>query len=112
MGTKHRPFYRMVVAKSAAGRDSSFVDILGTYNPVVRPAHVHLDGEKALAWLMQGAQPTETAAILLKQIGVLDKYFEARPAARKSYKFLDKRTAAISTPTAVEATVAAETAEA
>lgn len=53
-------------------------------------------------WLMNGAQPSETTAILLNKVGILPKYFEARPSAKKQYKFLDKRTAAISVPTAME----------
>ena len=51
---------------------------------------------------MLGAQPSETTAILLNKVGILPKYFEARPTAKKQYKFLDKRTAAISVPTVIE----------
>lgn len=101
MGNKGRPFYRIVVAKSTAGRDGAFVEVLGTYNPISKPSMLQLNSDRALQWLLDGAQPTETAANLLKRDGVLAKFFEARPAAKKNYKFLDKRTAAMSQASAV-----------
>lgn len=96
IGAKGRPFYRVVVAKSTAGRNGAFIETLGTYNPIVKPTHVAIDGDRALHWLLQGAQPTETAARLLNKTGVLEQYFAHRPAAKKDYAFLDKRTAATS----------------
>lgn len=108
IGTKGRPFYRVVVAKSAAGRNGAFVETLGQYDPIVKPTYISINSERALHWLLQGAQPTETTAILLNKIGVLETFFEQRPAARKKYSFLDKRTAAISVASAVpDAAVAA-----
>lgn len=91
----------MVVAKSTAGRDGTFIEIIGTYNPVAKPKHVNIKEDRALHWLTQGAQPTEIAAILMNGLGILDKFFEARPAAKKQYKFLDKRTAAMSVQSVV-----------
>ncbi|MBS1714396.1 MAG: 30S ribosomal protein S16 [Armatimonadetes bacterium] len=102
MGQKHRPFYRIVVAKSTAGRGGSFIEILGTYNPVSKPSTVTLNGERSLEWLMNGAQPTETVAYILRKEGVLDKFFEARPNAKGDYKFLDKRTAMMSKESVVK----------
>ena len=106
MGNKHRPFYRIVVAKSAAGRGGSFIEVLGTYNPLTKPSTVNLDNDRSLEWLKNGAQPTETVAYLLKREGVLDKFLEERPQAKKSFKYLDKRTAAMSQKSVVEAQVA------
>lgn len=111
MGQKHRPFYRIVVAKSTAGRGGSFIEVLGTYNPVTQPTTVKLDGDKSLEWLRNGAQPTETVAYLLKREGVLDKFFEERPNAKKDFRFLDKRTATMSKATAVEPVSAPEPAK-
>jgi len=102
IGTKGRPFYRVVVAKSTAGRNGAFVETIGTYDPVVKPTLININEDRALHWLMLGAQPSETTAIILNKAGILPKYFEARPNARKQFKFLDKRTAAISVATAVE----------
>lgn len=102
IGSKGRPFYRVVVAPSTAGRNSSFVETLGIYDPVTKPTKIEINGEKALDWLLKGAQPTETAAYILSKAGVLDKFFELRPHAKKQYRFLDKRTAAISVPSVIE----------
>ena len=106
MGTKARPFYRMVVANSTEPRGGKFVEILGTYNPVAKPVHMSIKEDRALHWLIQGAQPSETAAVVLSKIGVLDKYFEQRPKAKQGYKFLDKRTAAMSVKSVMEAPAA------
>ena len=102
MGTKGRPFYRIVVAKSTAGRNGAFVEVIGTYNPVKQPHELILKGDRALHWLMTGAQPTESVAYLLKKEGVLDKYLEARPDAKSRFKSLDKRTEAMSRKSVVE----------
>lgn len=107
MGTKGRPFYRIVVAKSTAGRNGAFTEIIGTYDPVRKPVLIDVKEEKALNWLLSGAQPTETVAYLLKQTGVLGKFFEMRPSAKAKYRALDKRTAALSQPSVVEPVLAA-----
>ena len=101
IGTKGRPFYRVVVAKSTAGRNGAFVETLGQYDPVVKPALININEERALYWLNEGAQPTETTAYLLNKVGILPRFFEGRPSAKKNYGFLDKRTASISMPSAV-----------
>lgn len=53
-------------------------------------------------WLLNGAQPTETAAYLLNKLGVLPRYLDQRPEKKKDFKYLDKTTAAISKPSAVD----------
>ena len=111
MGTKARPFYRIVVAKAMSGRDSADVEILGVYNPIPKVKVLDINQERALHWLLQGAQPTETVAYLLKKCGVLDKLFEARPNAKTKYKFLDKRTAVMSTASVIETSTATAVAE-
>ncbi|MBS1718474.1 MAG: 30S ribosomal protein S16 [Armatimonadetes bacterium] len=103
MGTKGHPFYRIVVAKSTAGRNGAFVEILGTYDPVVKPVHLNLNKERALHWLNNGAKPTETAAVILSKTGVLADYFSTHPSAKQQYKFLDKRTAATSVKSVMDA---------
>lgn len=106
IGTKARPFYRVVVAKSSAGRNGQFVEIIGTYDPLIQPKLIKIDEERALHWLNNGAQPTETTAYLLNKTGILEKYFQARPNARKNFSYLDKRTAATSVASVVEQNVA------
>ena len=71
MGAKKSPFYRIVVADSRYPRDGRFIEQLGTYNPLVEPAEVKVDAERAQAWIKTGAQATDTVKRLLKQAGVL-----------------------------------------
>jgi len=74
MGAKNKPSYRLVAADSRSPRDGAFLEILGHYNPLTDPETVVIDEEKALSWLSQGAQPTATAARLLKKAGIMDKF--------------------------------------
>ena len=71
MGSKKRPFYRIVVADSRSPRDGRFIEQIGSYNPNTNPATIVLDADKALAWLKVGAQPTLTARRILSYEGVL-----------------------------------------
>ena len=66
MGAKKAPFYRIVVADSRYPRDGRFIEEIGTYNPVVNPAELKVDVDRAQAWIKTGAQPTETVRDLLK----------------------------------------------
>jgi small subunit ribosomal protein S16 len=112
IGAKGRPFYRVVVAPSTAGRNGRFVETIGTYDPTVKPSHVQINEERALHWLMNGAQPTETTAYLLNKTGILPKYLDQRPDKKQDFKYLDKTTAAISKPSAVDVPKAEAKAEA
>ena len=71
MGAKKAPFYRIVVADSRSPRDGRCIDEIGTYNPLTDPATIQIDSEKALAWIKNGAQPTDTVRGLLKKANVL-----------------------------------------
>jgi len=71
MGAKKNPFYRVVVADSRYPRDGRFIEEIGTYNPVVEPAQVNIDAEKAQKWIKNGAQPTDTVKSLLKKQGII-----------------------------------------
>ena len=71
MGAKKAPFYRIVVADSRYPRDGRFIEIIGTYDPQQEPSAINIDGEKALAWMKNGAQPTDTVKTLLKKQGIL-----------------------------------------
>ena len=70
-GKKNFAFFHIVVADSRAPRDGKFIEQIGSYNPNTNPATIVLDGEKALAWLKVGAQPTLTARRILSYEGVL-----------------------------------------
>ena len=66
-GCKKRPFYRIVVVDSRKSRNSSYLDCVGTYNNIDKPAQVSIDGEKVAAWLKKGAQPSQTVQQLLNK---------------------------------------------
>ncbi len=70
-GSKKRPFYFIVVANSTAPRDGKFIEKLGTYNPLTIPASVRINRERALHWMQQGAEPTNTCRRILSFKGVL-----------------------------------------
>ena len=74
MGAKQKPFYRIVAADSRSPRDGRFIEIVGTYNPVKKPAEVNINEEIALKWLNNGAQPTDTVRSLLSKAGIMAKY--------------------------------------
>ena len=78
MGSKERPFYRVVVADSRSPRDGRFIETVGTYNPLVEPAEVKLNEELVLSWLNNGAQPSDTVKNLLSNAGIMKKFHEAK----------------------------------
>ena len=73
MGDKKSPFYRVVVADSRCARNGSYIENLGTYNPMVNPAEIKLNKERVEYWLKTGAQMTETAKELLEKEGLVEK---------------------------------------
>jgi small subunit ribosomal protein S16 len=70
MGSKGRPFYRVVVADQRSPRDGRFIEIVGRYNPQTDPSTIDLDEAKIRDWLGKGAQPTEAVAKLIKISGI------------------------------------------
>src|SRR5437667_10794200 len=65
-GSKKRPYFHIVVTDSRAARDSSFVEILGHYNPRTKPALVDIKQERVDYWISKGAQPSDTVRTLIK----------------------------------------------
>lgn len=78
MGAHKAPFYRVVVSDSRSPRDGRFIEEIGTYNPLATPVAVTLDEEKALKWLNNGAQASDTVRSLLSKAGVLKKFHESK----------------------------------
>ncbi|MFH1151218.1 MAG: 30S ribosomal protein S16 [Actinomycetota bacterium] len=74
MGKKKQPSYRIVVADSRAPRDGRYVESLGYYNPMTDPSTIELNGERALYWLGEGAQPTQQVEKLMKIKGVWEQF--------------------------------------
>ena len=69
-GRKGAPFYHIVVADSRSPRDGKFIERIGSYNPMTSPATIELDNDKALSWIGNGAQPTETVNAIFRFKGV------------------------------------------
>jgi len=68
----------VVVANSSSPRDGSFIETIGHYNPLRDPAVIQLNEERALHWLRQGAQPTDTVKSLMQKLGIWQKFASAR----------------------------------
>ena len=72
-GKKGQPFYHIVIADGRAPRDGKFIEKIGIYNPLTRPASIDIDFNKAIDWLTKGAQPTDTVKAILSYKGILYK---------------------------------------
>lgn len=73
IGSRGRPYYRVVIAdqrNAAAGR---YIEQVGFYDPFPDPPQIDFDEEKILDWLRKGAQPSESVERMLKSKGILDK---------------------------------------
>lgn len=82
-GRRKRPFYRVVVSDSRSRRDGAFIEIIGTYNPLLETPEIKIDEEKAMKWLGVGAIPTDTAKSLMSKLGIIKKFTDAKIAASK-----------------------------
>lgn len=70
-GRRKKPFYHIVIADSRSPRDGRFIEKVGTYNPMTKPATIDLDADQAFDWLLKGAQPTDTVRAILRVKGVM-----------------------------------------
>lgn len=77
-GRKKRPFYRIVVADARANRDGKYVERIGHYDPIPERSQLVVNNERALYWLQQGAQPSETVKSLLRRVGVWSQFCKGR----------------------------------
>ena len=66
IGKKKRPFYRVVVTEKTRPRNGRFLEIVGTYDPLKKPAEIKLDAERIKYWLRCGAQPSDTVRSFLR----------------------------------------------
>ena len=81
MGTKKRPYYRIVAADARSPRDKKFIKLVGTYNPITTPAEIKVDADLAIKWLKNGAEPTDTVRDLLKEQGILEQFHNSKKGA-------------------------------
>ena len=96
-GAKKRPFYRIVVADSRMPRDGRFIERIGTFDPIKAKDSADrlvLDTEKAQAWMVKGAQPTDRVARLLETVGVGERAQRSNPTKGQPKKKAQERSAA------------------
>ncbi len=80
MGSKKKPFYRLVATDAKKKPQGPYLELLGHYNPLREPPTVKLEKERIIKWLLNGAQPTETVLSLLKKEGIWDEFLQIKQA--------------------------------
>ena len=93
MGSKGRPFYRVVVADQRAPRDGRFIENIGKYHPLSDPSLIEIDEERALYWLRVGAQPSSQVRNLMSKLGIWETFVKERPTATVGVKTKTERPA-------------------
>jgi small subunit ribosomal protein S16 len=68
VGSKKRPFFRIVVTEHSSPRDGKFNEVVGTYNPRTNPETLTLDRERIAHWVKQGARPSDTVRTLIARV--------------------------------------------
>ena len=112
-GTKKKTHFRVVAADSRAPRDGRFIEILGEYHPMDEPSTILIDEERALHWLRNGAQPTETVRHLLQLTGIWEQFKPGdEPERQRTADAIERARTSDSVRTYQEAAAAAEAAEA
>ena len=81
VGSKKKPFFRVVVTEGRSALQSSFVENLGTYNPRPKPAKVELNKERVQYWLQKGAKPSDSVRTLLQKYVTRDLSAPVEPPA-------------------------------
>ncbi len=74
MGSKKKPFYRIVATDSRNPRDGRFIETLGYYNPLTDPPEIKVDEEGVLKWLERGAVPSDNTESILRRTGAMQKW--------------------------------------
>lgn len=93
MGTKKRPYFRVVVADSRSPRDGRFIENIGKYQPMSDPSVIEIDEERALHWLGTGAQASDPVRVLLQKVGIWEKFRPGETGRIREAKPPKKRTA-------------------
>jgi small subunit ribosomal protein S16 len=79
VGKKKQPTYRVVAADARSPRDGRFIEIVGIYDPRPDPSAIRIDNDKAVGWLRQGAQPTDSVRKLLEISGAWEQFSGQAP---------------------------------
>jgi len=93
-GTKKRPYYHIVIADAAAPRDGKFIDVVGSYNPMLKKDdanRVKIDADKAAQWLKKGAQATDRVLRFLDKAGLAKRDARNNPEKAKPGKKRQER---------------------
>ncbi len=99
-GSRHQPFYRMVVAEKESPRDGRFLEVIGHYNPRTQPATIDVKEERLIHWMKAGAVASESVERVLKTCGAWERWervqkgeaIEAVLASRPAPAEVDPRT--------------------
>jgi small subunit ribosomal protein S16 len=67
IGSKKRPYYRIVVIDKRRARNGRFLEVVGQYNPISNPVQMEINTERAQYWLSKGAEPSETVRSILQK---------------------------------------------
>ncbi len=67
IGSKKRPYYRIVVIDKRRAQNGRFLEVVGQYNPIANPVQMEINAERAQYWLSKGAQPSETVRSILRK---------------------------------------------
>ncbi len=84
MGSKKRPFYRIVASDARSPRDGRFIETLGYYNPIVEPPEIKVHEDRVFRWMRNGAIPTGNAESLLRRTGTMKKWALLRQGVPES----------------------------
>lgn len=84
IGSKKQPYYRLVVADQRNPRGGKTIEELGTYGPVLNPPLLQIKTDRALHWLLEGAQPSDTVKSLLSKVGVMAEFAAANKARKEA----------------------------
>jgi len=74
IGSKKKPFYRIVVADSRSPRDGKFIEKIGTYDPKTEPSKIEVDEDKVMSWLKKGAKPTDAVQKIFEKVNIVGSY--------------------------------------
>ena len=83
LGKTKQPVYRIVATDSHTKRDGEYIELIGTYNPLTKPATIKLNEEVALKWLNNGAIPSDTVKNILSGAGIMKKFADAKTKKAK-----------------------------
>ena len=83
MGKRNRPFYRIVVVDQKKRRDGAYIESLGYYDPVRDPAEIKVDVDRAVEWILKGAQPSKTVRDIFRKFGVMEKVHKIKYGSKK-----------------------------